>query len=177
MPCWVNIWLRKGRLVVEGSQDMLVDPPVELSLLGTRLISGKSKKRRGGLRELTAQQGDMQTSLMKIHLCSTCRKVGSREAKERQRLSRKRGRERPHWWREQYCTTPFTHVGKVVFGQVLKRPLLFISPALSPSACLHTFLCSAAIVLHQCLPLCRWGQEQNKLCPYFSHHIDPQSLI
>jgi len=37
--------------VVEGSDDKLVDPLVEaLSLLGTRLISGKTKMRRGRLR-------------------------------------------------------------------------------------------------------------------------------
>lgn len=42
----MNIWLRKGRLVVEGSDDKLVDPfAEELSLLGTRLITGKTKMR------------------------------------------------------------------------------------------------------------------------------------
>lgn len=41
-----NLWLRKGRLVVEGSDGNLLGPPVgELFLLDTRLISGKTQVR------------------------------------------------------------------------------------------------------------------------------------
>ena len=47
----MDIWLRKGRPVLEGSDDKLVDSfAEELSLLGTRFITGKTKTRRGGLR-------------------------------------------------------------------------------------------------------------------------------
>lgn len=53
--------VEEGKLVVEGSDDKLMGPFVEeLSLLGTGLISGKTKMRRLGLKsgEPTAQQGD-----------------------------------------------------------------------------------------------------------------------
>ena len=76
--------MRKGRLVFEGSDDKLVDPLVEgLSLLGTRLISGRTKMRRGRLRSGSLQPSRetcVQTSLTKVPLISACREAGSRES-------------------------------------------------------------------------------------------------
>lgn len=52
--------VKEGSFVAEGSDDKRMGPFVEFSLLGTRLISVKTRMRRLGLKsgELTAQQRD-----------------------------------------------------------------------------------------------------------------------
>lgn len=89
-----------------------------LSLLGTRLISGKTKTRRLGLKLGSWQpswEAGMQTCLMKAQLNSTHGEAKSSPSFEG--ISRKPGGEGP-WWREQHCTTWLTHLKEVIFGQV-----------------------------------------------------------
>lgn len=145
MPFLGDYLVEEGQTGGWGKWWHHVDPLVEeLSLLGTRFISGKTKMRRGRLRAGSWQPSRetcVQTLLMKVPLNSACREAGSREAKftELWRIAL-------FSWRNQETrgekglvgggnsTAQLTHLEEGVFGQEFKRRMLLTYPALSPSA-------------------------------------------
>lgn len=81
----------------------------------------------------------MQTPLMNVQLSSPCGESASREAKsspsfEGQRPSRKPEETKVTLVEGTALYSSLTHLGEVIFGQVLKRPRTLPYSVLSPSA-------------------------------------------